>query len=168
MSTWAFFDCDQPTPRHDPEYRLSCVRQQQRVRLCLTISMVTDSHLTDADVLQLRTSFAGRLLRPIDERYEEVRSIWNGAIRRRPALIASCTGAADVLAALRFARDRGLEISVRGGGHAVAGHALCDGGVVIDLSPMTSVRVDPESRAHRGACARAGGGAPWSHVDRET
>jgi FAD binding domain/Berberine and berberine like len=125
--------------------------------------MVTDSHLIDADVQQLRTSFAGRLLRPFDERYEEVRSIWNGAIRRRPALIASCTGTADVLAVLRFARDRGLEISVRGGGHAVAGHALCDGGVLIDLSPMTSVRVNPESRK-----ARAGGGALWSHVDRET
>src|SRR5215216_3642397 len=125
--------------------------------------MVTDSHLIDADVQQLRTNFAGRLLRPFDERYEEVRSIWNGAIRRRPALIASCTGTADVLAVLRFARDRGLEISVRGGGHAVAGHALCDGGVLVDLSPMTSVRVDPESRK-----ARAGGGALWSHVDRET
>jgi FAD/FMN-containing dehydrogenase len=125
--------------------------------------MVTDAHLTDADVQQLRTGFAGRLLRPSDERYEEVRSIWNGAIRRRPALIASCTGAADVLAVLRFARDRGLEISVRGGGHSVAGHALCDGGVVVDLSPMTSVRVDPGSRR-----ARAGGGALWSHVDRET
>src|SRR6476619_4530440 len=117
--------------------------------------MSTDSPLTDADLAKLRTNFAGRLLRPIDERYEEVRSIWNAAIQRRPALIASCTGAADVLAALRFARDRGLTISVRGGGHAVAGHALCDGGVLIDLSPMTSVRVDPESRP---PCARAGGG----------
>jgi FAD/FMN-containing dehydrogenase len=125
--------------------------------------MATDSTLIDADVQQLRTNFVGRLLRPFDERYEEARSIWNGAIHRRPALIARCTGAADVLAALRFARDRGLEISVRGGGHAVAGHALCDGGVCIDLSPMRSVRVDPESRK-----ARAGGGALWSHVDRET
>jgi FAD/FMN-containing dehydrogenase len=125
--------------------------------------MIADSFLIDADVQQLRTSFAGRLLRPSDERYEEVRSVWNGAIRRRPALIASCTGAADVLAVLRFARDRGLEISVRGGGHAVAGHALCDEGVLIDLSPMTSVRVDPGSRK-----ARSGGGALWSHVDRET
>jgi hypothetical protein len=125
--------------------------------------MASDPHVSDTDVEELQKSFAGRLLRPCDERYEEVRSIWNGAIRRRPALIASCNGAADVLAALRFARDRGLEISVRGGGHAVAGHALCDGGVVIDLSPMTSVRVDPEARK-----ARAGGGALWSHVDRET
>src|SRR3954463_11762535 len=124
-----------------------------------------DVRLDDADVQRLRTCFAGRLLRPFEERYEEVRAIWNGAIRRRPALIARCTGTADVLAALRFARDRGLEISVRGGGHAVAGHALCDGGVVIALSPMTSVRVDPESRP---PCARAGGGALWSHVDRET
>src|SRR5688572_7124012 len=127
--------------------------------------MVTDS--LDAGVQQLRTSFAGLLLRPFDERYEEVRAIWNGAIRRRPAPVASCTGTADVLAVLRFARDRGLEISVRGGGHAVAGHALCDGGVLIDLSPMTSVRVDPESRKARPR-ARAGGGALWSHVDRET
>src|SRR5688500_9447093 len=125
--------------------------------------MVTDSHPSDADVQQLRTNFAGRLLRPFDERYEEVRSIWNGAIHRRPALIASCTGTADVLAALRFARDRGLGFSVRGGGHAVAGHALCDGGVLIDLSLMASVRVDPGTRN-----ARAGGGALWSHVDRET
>src|SRR5687768_17655961 len=118
--------------------------------------MVANSHLVDADVQQLQTSFAGVLLRPSDERYEEVRSIWNGAIRRRPALIASCTGAADVLAVLRFARDRGLEISVRGGGHAVAGHALCDGGVLIDLSQIASVRVDLGSRK-----ARAGGGALW-------
>jgi FAD/FMN-containing dehydrogenase len=119
----------------------------------------------EAAVEQLQKGFAGPLHGPADDRYEEVRAIWNGAIRHRPALIARCTGAADVLAALRFARDRGLEISVRGGGHSVAGHALCDGGVLIDLSPMTSVRVDPESRP---PCARAGGGALWSHVDRET
>jgi FAD/FMN-containing dehydrogenase len=126
---------------------------------------MTDVRLNEAAVEQLRTSFAGRLLRPFDERYDEARSIWNGAIHTRPALIASCTGVADVLAALRFARDRGFtnNISVRGGGHAVAGHALCDGGVVIDLSPMTSVRVDPVLRT-----ARAGGGALWSHLDRET
>src|SRR3954464_8153969 len=114
--------------------------------------MGTNSHLIEADVQQLGTSFAGRLLRPSDKRYAEARSIWNGAIRRRPALIASCTGTADVLAVLRFARDRGLEISVRGGGHAVAGHAVCEDGVLIDVSPMTSVRVDPQSRR-----ARAGG-----------
>ena len=117
--------------------------------------MVADSHLIDADVQQSERVFAGRLLRPFDERYEEVRSIWNGAIRRRPALIASCTGTADVLAAAIRPRS-GLEISVRGGGHAVAGHALCDGGVLIDLSPMTSVRVDPESRPLAARAARYG------------
>jgi FAD/FMN-containing dehydrogenase len=119
--------------------------------------------LLDSEIESLRARFAGPLLRPSDECYEQARSIWNAAIRRRPALIARCTGTADVLAALRFARDKGLEISVRGGGHAVAGHALCDGGVLIDLSPMSYVRVDPRSRT-----ARAGGGALWSHVDRET
>jgi FAD/FMN-containing dehydrogenase len=124
---------------------------------------MTDVRLSETAVEQFRKGFAGRLHRPADDCYEEVRAIWNGAIRHRPALIARCTGAADVLAALRFARDQGLEISVRGGGHAVAGHALCDGGVLVDLSPMTAVRVDPESRR-----ARAGGGALWSHLDRET
>ena len=124
---------------------------------------MTDVRLNEAAVEQLRKGFVGPLHGPADDCYDGVRAIWNGAIRHRPALIARCTGAADALAVLRFARDRGLEISVRGGGHAVAGHALCDGGVLIDLSPMTSVRVDPESRK-----ARAGGGALWSHVDRET
>lgn len=127
-----------------------------------SVASSTDVRLNDAAVEQLRKGFAGPLLRPSDDRYEEARAIWNGSIRCRPALIARCTGTADVLAALRFARDQGLEISVRGGGHAVAGHALCNGGVLIDLSPMTSVRVDPESRR-----IRAGGGALWSHVDRE-
>jgi FAD/FMN-containing dehydrogenase len=119
--------------------------------------------LLDHEIESLRARFAGALIRPSDDRYEAARAIWNGAIRRRPGLIARCTGTADVLAALRFARDQGLDISVRGGGHAVAGHALCDRGVLIDLSPMTYVRVDPESRT-----ARAGGGALWSHLDRET
>ena len=127
------------------------------------MSEIFDDRVGDAAVEQLRKGFAGPLLGPSDDGYEEARAIWNAAIRRRPALIASCTGAADVLAALRFAQDRGLEISVRGGGHAVAGHALCDGGVLIDLSPMTSVRVDPAARK-----ARAGGGALWRHIDRET
>jgi len=126
---------------------------------------MTDVRLNEAAVEQLRKGFAGRLHSPADDCYEEARSIWNGAIRHRPALIARCTGTADVLAALRFARDQRIDISVRGGGHAVAGHALCDGGVLIDLSPMTSVRVDPEPRK---ASARAGGGALWSHLDRET
>jgi FAD binding domain/Berberine and berberine like len=106
--------------------------------------------------------FLGRVLEPDDDDYEDARKIWNGDIQRRPAMIASCTGPADVLAAVRFARERALPVAVRGGGHAVAGHALCEGGLIIDLSPMTGVRVDPLA-----ATARAQGGCLWRHVDHE-
>jgi hypothetical protein len=106
--------------------------------------------------------FLGRVLGPDDDAYEDARKIWNGDIQRRPAMIASCTGPADVLAAVRFARERALPVAVRGGGHAVAGHALCDGGLIVDLSPMTGVRVDPLA-----GTARAQGGCLWRHVDHE-
>jgi len=106
--------------------------------------------------------FLGRVRQPGDDDYEDVRRIWNGDIRHRPAVIASCTGTADVLAAVRFARERGLPVAVRGGGHAVAGHALCEGGLVIDLSPMTAVRIDPLT-----GTIRAQGGCLWRHVDHE-
>src|SRR3990170_3861976 len=91
----------------------------------------------------LRARFRGALLRPGEEGYDEARRIWNGAIDRRPALIARCAGADDVAEAVRFARERELLVSVRGGGHAVAGHAVCDDGLMIDLSLMKAVRVDP-------------------------
>jgi FAD/FMN-containing dehydrogenase len=106
--------------------------------------------------------FLGRVREPGDDDYEDARKIWNGDIQRRPSVIASCTGPADVLAAVRFARERALPVAVRGGGHAVAGHALCEGGMVIDLSPMTGVRVDPLA-----GTARAQGGCLWRHVDHE-
>ena len=106
--------------------------------------------------------FLGEVLEPGDEGYERARQIWNGDIQRRPARIARCTGAADVLAAMRFARERELPVAIRGGGHAVAGHALCEGGLVIDLSAMTGVRLDPLART-----ARAQGGCLWRHVDHE-
>ncbi len=83
--------------------------------------------------------FTGRVLQPGDDGYEEARKIWNGDIQRRPAVIARGTGTADVMAAVRFAREREFPVAVRGGGHAVAGYALCEGGLVIDLSPMTGV-----------------------------
>src|SRR5919204_5294347 len=105
---------------------------------------------------ELRASFRGALLRPGEEGYEEARRIWNGAIDRRPALIARCAGADDVAEAVRFARERDLVISVRGGGHAVAGHAVCDDGVMIDLSLMKSIAVDPAART-----ARAASGVLW-------
>lgn len=110
-----------------------------------------------------RRSFRGELLRPGDTAYDEARKIWNGGIDRRPSLIARCTGTTDIVQAVRFARARDLPASVRGGGHAVAGHALCDGGLLIDLSLMTRVRVDPLTRT-----ARAQGGCLQRHVDGET
>jgi FAD/FMN-containing dehydrogenase len=84
-----------------------------------------------ADFDELRGSFRGELLVPTDPGYDVARRIWNGAIDRRPACIARCTGVADVVAAVRYARERGLLVAVRSGGHGVGGHAICDGGLVI-------------------------------------
>jgi FAD/FMN-containing dehydrogenase len=108
-------------------------------------------------------SFRGELLLSASPGYDAARRIWNGAVDRQPACIARCTGAADVVAAVRFARERDLEIAVRGGGHNVAGTAVCDGGVVIDLSAMRAVLVDPTGRT-----AWVQGGALWGDVDHET
>lgn len=115
------------------------------------------------DVKELRTRFRGVLLRPGEEGFDEARRIWNGAIDRRPDLIARCAGTDDVVEAVRFARERNLLVSVRGGGHAVAGHAVCDGGMMIDLSLMKAVRVDPQART-----VRAAGGMLWGEFDRAT
>jgi FAD/FMN-containing dehydrogenase len=115
------------------------------------------------DTADLRAGFRGALLRPGEEGYDEARRIWNGAIDRRPALIARCAGADDVVQAVRFARERDLLVSVRGGGHAVAGHAVCDGGVMIDLSLMKAIQVDPSART-----ARAAAGVLWGELDRAT
>ena len=111
----------------------------------------------------LAASFQGPLIEPGDPTYDSVRQIWNGHIQRKPALIARCSGVADVIAAVRFGREHGLRASVRGGGHAVAGHALCDDGLVIDLSLMTGSRVDPLART-----IQAQGGCLNSHLDRES
>jgi DNA-binding HxlR family transcriptional regulator len=107
--------------------------------------------------------FAGWVVTPGDEGYDDARAVWNGAIDRRPAFIAGCTGQADVAAALRFARDRGLPVAVRGGGHSVAGTSVCDDGVVIDLSPMKAIQVDPAART-----VRAGAGLRWGEFDAST
>src|SRR5919201_1866995 len=100
-------------------------------------------------VASLDGRFAGELIGPDHPGYERARRVWNGTVDRRPALIARCHGAEDVAVALRFARDRGLPLAVRGGGHNVAGNAVCDDGVVIDLSAMKAVEVDPERRIAR-------------------
>jgi FAD/FMN-containing dehydrogenase len=112
---------------------------------------------------ELGGSFRGELLLPTTPGYDTARRVWNGAIERRPACIARCSGVADVVAAVRFARDHELEIAVRGGGHNVAGTAVCDDGIVIDLSAMRAVWVDPADRT-----AWVQGGALWGDVDRET
>ena len=116
------------------------------------------------DVLQsFFGGLRGRVLRPGDDGYDEARAVQNGLIDRRPALIVQCSGAADVIAAVNFARDHGLLLSVRGGGHNVAGNAVNDGGLVIDLSRMRAVHVDPRAKT-----ARVQGGATWADLDRET
>jgi FAD/FMN-containing dehydrogenase len=107
--------------------------------------------------------FRGELLGPEDTGYDQARRLWNGAIDKRPALIARCCGAADVRAGIEHARSRGLPLAVRGGGHNVAGTASCDGGLVLDLSPMKEVRVDPAGRS-----AWAQGGLLWGELDQAT
>jgi len=111
----------------------------------------------------LRARFRGALLRPGEEGYDEGRRVWNGAIDRHPALIARCAGADDVVEAVRFGRDHEVPLSVRGGGHSIAGHGVVDGGLMIDLSLMKAASVDPASRT-----ARAAGGLLWADLDRAT
>ena len=108
-------------------------------------------------------SFGDRLVGPNDARYDEARTLFNAMIDKRPALIAFCTSAEDVAAAIRFARDRDLPLAVRGGGHNGGGLASVDDGVVIDLSALREVSVDPATRT-----VRVGGGCVWGEVDAAT
>jgi FAD/FMN-containing dehydrogenase len=110
-----------------------------------------------------RTAFRGEVIQPGDAGYETARKIWNASIDKRPGIIARCSGVADVVAAVNFARESELLVAVRGGGHNVAGRALCDDGIVIDLSGMKGIRVDA-----RNHTARVQGGATLGDVDRET
>ena len=96
-----------------------------------------------------RAAFKGRVLTPDDADYDETRQVWNAMIDRRPGLIARCTGTVDVVQAVRFARQHGLLCSVRGGGHNIAGLAVCEGGLMIDLSLLRGVWVDPVRRTAR-------------------
>ncbi len=130
--------------------------------------MIADPIETRADtdrgeaMARLREALRGDVLAPGDEEYEAARLIYNGMIDKRPALIARCLGAGDVVASVRVARDYGLTVAVRGGGHNVAGLATCDDGMMIDLSRMHDVRVDPVRRT-----LRCGPGTLWSDFDRE-
>jgi FAD/FMN-containing dehydrogenase len=122
-----------------------------------------DRVLDPTTIQDFRQRLHGRVLESGQPEYEEARRIQNGLIDRRPVLIVQCSGTADVVEAVNFTRDRGLLLSIRGGGHNVAGNAMNDGGVVIDLSAMRGVHVDAATRA-----VRAAGGATWGDVDRET
>jgi FAD/FMN-containing dehydrogenase len=119
--------------------------------------------LEEVAIQELAANFRGELIRPTDDGYDTTRAVFNAMIDRRPALIARCTGVADIIAAVNFARENELIVAVRGGGHSVPGYAVCDGGIVIDLSPMKGVWVDPEART-----ARAQVGLTWGEFDRET
>ena len=121
------------------------------------------ARVLDSDVRTFGERFTGRLITGLDADYDSARSVWNGAIDRHPAVIARCSTAEEVAAAIRFARERNLEISVRGGGHNFAGAAVCEGGMMIDLSPMKLVTVDPARRR-----AVAGGGTTWAEMDAAT
>jgi FAD/FMN-containing dehydrogenase len=111
----------------------------------------------------LRSNLRGELLQSGDAGYEAARTVYNAMVDRRPALITRCTGVDDVISAVRFAREHDVRVAIRGGGHNVAGNCLCDGGLVIDLSWMKGIRVDPA----RGT-VRAEGGVTWGELDRET
>ena len=115
------------------------------------------------DLETLRCAIKGELLRPGDSGYDDARIVWNAVFDRRPRLIVRCAGVADVVEAVGFARRHGLLLSVRGGGHNVAGYAVCDDGLMIDLSAMNAIHVDPGARR-----AWVQGGALWRDVDWET
>src|SRR5919198_1293517 len=118
--------------------------------------------LDETSVRRLGESLRGDLLRPSDVGYDEARTVFNAMIDRRPALIARCTGTADVIEAIKFARAADVLVSVRGGGHNVTGSAVCDGGLMIDLSPMKGVWVDPAARL-----ARVQAGLTWAEVNHD-
>ena len=115
------------------------------------------------EIQALGENFRGELVHPGEATYDEHRKVWNGSIDRRPGLIARCTGVADLRSALAYARRTGGPVAVRGGGHSFPGHSTCDGGVLVDLSLMKGIRVDPVRRT-----ARAQGGVLLGELDRET
>ena len=125
--------------------------------------MAEGTKMAGGAVDELQTSFRGELVRPDDACYDEHRKVWNGSIDRRPALIARCTGVADIRAAVRLARSQDLLVAVRGGGHSFPGLSVCDDGMLIDLGLMKGIRVDPEGRT-----ARVQAGVLLGELDRET
>jgi FAD/FMN-containing dehydrogenase len=125
----------------------------------LTSQVQAQAGLIDA----LREAIRGEVIGRTDPWYDEARRVWNGLIDRRPAVIARCSGTGDVVEAVRIARQHRPVLSIRGGGHQVAGSAVCDDGLVIDLSTMKGISVDAAART-----ARAQAGVTWGELDRAT
>jgi FAD/FMN-containing dehydrogenase len=125
--------------------------------------MTTSVAVPQAAVEQLTEAMRGEVIHPDSPGYDDARAVWNGMYDRRPAVIARCAGVADVIQAVDFARANALEVAVRGGGHSANGYSTCDDGLVIDLSPMKGIRVDPESHT-----VRAEAGLTWGEFDKET
>ncbi|CAN5686877.1 FAD-binding oxidoreductase [soil metagenome] len=131
--------------------------------MAITTTIRPDGTLDSFAVEALRSSMRGSVLLPDDPGYDSARAIWNAMIDRRPAVIARCVSTADVIAAVNFAREHNLPVSIRGGGHNVSGRAVGDGALMIDLSPMKGIRVDPDAMT-----AQAEAGVLWGEYDRET
>ena len=128
--------------------------------LKVTTTTGADTVLKDAVVAELRESLRGELLYPSDAGYNEARSIWNAMFDKRPALIVRCAGVSDIISSVNFARTNSIPVAVRGGGHNVAGSGACDGGFMLDMSRLKSVRVDPVNRT-----ARAEPGLTWGEFE---
>jgi UDP-N-acetylenolpyruvoylglucosamine reductase len=124
---------------------------------------ISEAKLSEQAVTALRTQLRGELIQPGDATYDEARKVYNAMIDKRPALIARCTDAADVISAVNFARENQLTVAMRGGGHNGPGFGMCDDGLVIDLSRMRGVRVDPSNNT-----VRVEGGCVWGDVDHAT
>src|SRR3954447_3364456 len=123
----------------------------------------TQAVVGDASLQELEESLRGELIRPDHPEYDEARAVWNGAIDRHPAAIVRCAGVADVRHAIEFARSQDLPVALRGGKHSLPGFSTCDGGIVIDMSGMKGLRVDPEK-----GTAVAEPGITWAEFDHET
>src|SRR5882724_9041122 len=119
--------------------------------------------LQEETIRKFKESLRGELILAEDAGYDDARSIWNAMIDRRPALIVRCLGVADVVTCVKFAREHGLILSIKGGGHNISGLAVCEGGLMLDMSLMRGVWVDPTART-----ARAQAGCVLGDVDRET
>lgn len=127
------------------------------------MALMEEQQVAQASIQEFRQEVRGEVVVSGDPFYESARRVWNAMADRRPAAIVRCSGVADIARALAFAQEHNLIIAVRGGGHSVPGFSTCDGGIVIDLSPMKGVLVDPDKQI-----ARAQGGVTWGLLDRET